>query len=165
VREFLQKNPVVVVIIAGALLVAALFVIVRRVATPRYLKSVYYYDLKTGDLFNGSIHDIPPIDAPAGGPGQGVQAHVFACGSCDKDDRFAAFITTLPEKAHQTLAAEQPPSFDQSTFIEMNTLIALPPRSGESPKWITRHSAEGEQIAANAASEKCAGRAAAPCRP
>lgn len=62
--------------------------------------SIYYYDLKTRELFAGPSNQLPPVQTPSksmiGDQPAGVRAHVHSCGACsDEKSRFISYLESF----------------------------------------------------------------------
>lgn len=91
-QQFIQRRPMLTVVICLVVLAAAISYVFARtdLFTARYSNLVYYYDLKTGELFAAAWQDQPRI-GPSGNAG--VVANVYACGTCDDAGRrFVAYL-------------------------------------------------------------------------
>jgi len=86
-REWLNRNPRIVVGVSIACLVVFLAVLIVQLLPERPERSEKYdkewfYDLNTGKLFSAKEGLVPPIDAPSGrlpnGEAAGVRAFVFS---------------------------------------------------------------------------------------
>ncbi|MEM1212371.1 MAG: hypothetical protein AAGI68_08745 [Planctomycetota bacterium] len=84
VREYLNNNPAVVTIAAVVLLIVCLALIVRQLlgGGGGQARDLFYLDTGSGQIFVQEITPYTPIDAPSG-PGNGVRAHIYACGDCE----------------------------------------------------------------------------------
>lgn len=84
VREYLNNNPAVVTIAAIVLLIVCLALIVRQLlgGGGAQVRDVYYFDTASGQVFIEEAVGFPPIEAPSG-PGNGVRAYIYSCGSCE----------------------------------------------------------------------------------
>jgi len=150
-RETLQKNPGVTVGVLLLVLAAAIGAIVMQtgrggpgVAT--FERSVYFYDVATGDLFADSNAYLPPHVAPSGN--EAVLAIVYACGDCDDDElRSIARLIKYTDDAKQKLtAAGNDVSAQLMDEVSMNgTMVALPPEDGEI-QWFSSNSKPGMLI-------------------
>ena len=99
-RKLTKKHKMAIasaVIVAGiGLLIVRLQSVGPRKSTIVVSDQVWYYDLNTKELFPGSPDDVAPIEAPSGqtpeGAPAGMRAYVFACGECEGDNEFIAYL-------------------------------------------------------------------------
>ncbi len=130
IRSFLNENSALVTIAAVVLLVLSLaFIVINSKSGGRSSGpiDVWYYDLNTGDLFEGTSDQIPPIEAPSGplsgqaGVPAGVKAHVFACNDCgDVEDRFIGYLEMYrPEVRDRLLEFRNNPKAMETMSPEM----------------------------------------------
>ncbi|MEM6391845.1 MAG: hypothetical protein AAF797_03645 [Planctomycetota bacterium] len=84
VREYLNNNPAVVTIAAVVLLIVCLALIVRQLlgGGGGQARDMFFYDTASGQVFIESAAQFAPIEAPSGA-GNGVRAHIYACGDCE----------------------------------------------------------------------------------
>lgn len=142
------KIGVAVVALAGAVL--AVYFQMRPVAEPQ----AYYYDLATGLVFEAADSSMPVV-APSGTPG--VRAQVVSCGECKPSQWQVVSIHSYTPQASQILHGPQPDPEDTAHFKawqnaqKLGAVIALPPKPGQQPQWITV-----EQYAAAAANDPLA---------
>lgn len=154
-QEFLQNNRTAVIVVCLLAAALGMWLAVRPTDNRRgkMPKGVYFYDLGSGDLFTQPLNTMPPVDAPSG-PGQGVLAYVFTCGSCSQAERQVLYLETLTDQAKQAMqaraaalsedAAEMAPV--DSTILNQGTRLAPSPARGEEPHWIAAGSAEGRAL-------------------
>ena len=141
-REWLNNNPSVVTVAAVLLLIVALFYMIKvntggggnRILITEW----YYYDLgKKGvtnpldALFVDKANLAPPIDSPSGS-GLGVQAMVFGCGDCKKENRFVAYLQKLTPQAKK-LREQPPPTVSPGKDASGNPLPPMPPPMMDDP--------------------------------
>jgi hypothetical protein len=143
---------------------------------PGTARSVYYYDLNTGELFVADAGLIPPIDAPSGvlrgtqDGKAGVMAYVFTCGSCSPQDRYVAWIETYTPKARRALAEQsstkQHPLADRQGSAAVSSLVAeVNPTDPGDVKWMDLKSQQGSSIVRQA-TRPCPDKSAPkPCLP
>jgi hypothetical protein len=137
IRESLAGKPIVSVVVVVVLIALSVWITSRqgRVVGPTY------YDVQTGELFPYRGEELPPITAPSGG--EGVIAHVFACGSCDDEDaRFIGYLEKYTDegKAQVKRTAE---AIAASTKDNPPPPQPLPQRvvsayeKGKPPRWVS----------------------------
>jgi len=166
--DALKNNPAVTAIVAAIIIAASVAMIAYRSNGPRKIGSeqAYYYDLKTGELFEAP-QAAPPITAPGGGEKQGVLAVVVACGACDPASPRPAYIQTISEQAHRAIAARPSTPEEQemvAAAIERGRLVASVPANGEQPQWVMEMSDAGTKIVTDAMAG-CSGSPATRCYP
>lgn len=134
----------------------------------------FFYDLETGKRFASQLGGVPPIDAPSG-PGNGVRAEVFACGSCDDADaQFIGWLERYPADAKQqlvSLIAERAAAADENTeltlderIIELRRVLAEV-RTVDGGDWVNSQSPQADAIY-DQVNTRCTGDAKlARCRP
>ncbi len=95
-REAINQNPNIVVIVAVVLLAVSILFMVMRCGGPdlavdeeQQQQRAWFYDTVTEEYFPVEGPAFPPITSPNGNPA--VRAHFFTCSSCDPDDRFLGF--------------------------------------------------------------------------
>lgn len=161
----LRQNPLAGVLIAAALIAVAVVITMRSGSAADAPRQAWFYDVQTGQLFAAAASEIPPVDAPSG-PGNGVAAFVFGCGSCNEADRFINHLLTYTEKARQTMA--QLDTHDMTTqvdLIDAGTRVAPPPdEPGAEPQWIPKTSPQGADLI-DAAPSRCTGAKVQRCVP
>jgi hypothetical protein len=171
-RQAMQQNQIAAAAVAVIVIVISVVWIARgnRSASPR-TDQMYFYDVGSGELFPAARAAQPPIDAPSGA-GQGVQAFVYGCGSCEPDQLHIAYVMTYTEAAVAAMAqltgnaqgdepAEISPQLSQA--IDTGTLVAVPQPSGEL-QCIGAHTNNGMTIMRRGG-EQCAQGKAKPCFP
>ena len=116
-------------------------------ANKRPKGDLWFYNLKTRQLFAASDLSVPPIDT-ASGPGTGVRAHVLACATGPGADSFIAFLEKLTPEMKQEAEAEV-----RQTRGQMGLGFALEKRQAgilvsavEEEKWVPKFSPEGSRI-------------------
>ncbi len=136
------KNPIVGIIAVVAIIVAWVWILKPGASSAN--GGVYFLDLNTHELYPETKQALSPSPAPSGG--QGVRAHVFACGQCTADDRFIAFVERYTDEA---LAAKK----DGSAVMNPQLLIEGQQVSdGQATQWVPRMSPAGEQLMQSATS-------------
>lgn len=133
-------KPKVGIAIAAAILVIALFFLTRGGNVPvRNMHHGYFYDLQTSEVYHYTGSNVAPVTAPSGGVG--VRAWVFSCESCENtESHFVGYLQKYTEQAKTVLDAGRQPEGD----IEAMMLLRLP--EGDESSWVTRNSAQGQQI-------------------
>jgi hypothetical protein len=118
-------------------------------------KSLWFYDLNTGELFPGDASELPPIaapsgdlrDAPAGTPA-GVLASVIRIEG--QPEQTVAFLQQYTPEAQAIITAAREGSGDAPANYEQimkGTLVAMPPsKPGERVNWVPMSSPEGYKI-------------------
>lgn len=162
-RDTINNNPAVGLIIAVVVVGVAIFVL-RGNARPADNPQAYFYDLETGQLFAGLKTDVPPIDAPSGA-GNGVQATVMSCGSCDNpDERFVAWISRFDPQVQDMVRrmneSANPVDADGNPidvmYVNSHAYIAVAPESaGGEVDWISINAPQAQTIR-QAPYDKCA---------
>lgn len=168
-RAFLAKRPKVavglVVVILGA---AAGFAYSALTASPPRVENYWYYDLNTGDLFEGPVESYLAIDAPSGplknadaAPDikgrAGVRAHVFSCGACTEGERYIAWLEYHKEEVPYVEGEDETAA--QKRYMESHLV-----RAEDGEKWIISDSEEGQALR-TAAYQKCSGKKPTKCIP
>src|SRR6266487_267071 len=94
--NFLNRWPKLVWTIAIICIVAASASLIQRTinANKRPKGEIWFYNLKTHQLFPASDLGVPPIDTKSG-PGTGVRAHVYTCDTGPNPKNFIAFLEKL----------------------------------------------------------------------
>lgn len=138
-RDTIESNRVAAAVVA-ALVLAAAVMLMSRGKTPTGPTHRWFYDLQANRLFPEKSA-LPPITAPSGG--QGVLAHVFACGECTENNRQVAYLETYTENGliHR--------NEDATGAINPGHLVALPPSNGTQPRWVPSESSAGITITMN----------------
>jgi hypothetical protein len=136
IRNLFQGKPVAGVVVVVVLVAASVWIASRqkRVIGPTY------YDLQTGELFEYTGEELPPVVAPSGG--EGVVAHVFACGSCDDEQaRFIGYLEKYTDEGKaqvrrtaEAIAASTKDSPPPPQMRPERVISAFVP--GEPPRWI-----------------------------
>lgn len=162
-QSFIEKNRSAVVVVALVVLIVAIAILITRSGGTRTLDGYYFYDLSTGALFTQPMGTMPPVATEAGAD-QGVRAFVMTCASCDADERFIAYLTTLPEQVKQQIESGQTGNLSPGDLEGYNLLIATPPASGESPVWVKYNAPAGEAIRKKVMG-RCTGRQPTACHP
>lgn len=145
IRETINKNPLVGVVIVVVILVIVVMMI-RSNGPVGENPLAYYYDLQSGELFVANKDDVPPIEAPSGA-GNGVLAAVFACGSCENEaDRFVGWVSKYDPQVHEQVrllnaspmavdAAGNP--IDAMAVNAYAYIAVLPETVGDDVEWIS----------------------------
>lgn len=124
------------------------FLIQRGLSANRRPKGdLWFYNLKTRQLFPASDLSVPPIDTKSG-PGTGVRAHVFTCAGDSQPTNFIAFLEKLTPEMKREAEVEVKQGGGQ-----MGIGFALEKRQGgilisavEEERWFPKSSSEGLQI-------------------
>ena len=118
-------------------------------------KSLWFYDLNSGELFVGPVASLPPIEAPSGdlkGAAAGTPAGVLASVISIEGDseKKVAFLQAYTPDAKQLIEASRnaqggaPADYDK---IMKGTLVALPPaKPGDAITWVPMSSPDGYKI-------------------
>lgn len=118
----------------------------------------WYLDLNTGELFAYRGYELPPIPAPSGG--EGVLAHVYACGDCgDPAQRvIVALEKYSPEGKAALTGPVQPPPRTEEMVGRSAPLPSHMLRAGDNPDapWVSFDSAQGRSLL-NRAQQMCPG--------
>lgn len=117
----------------------------------------WYYDLQSHQLVSvGPDIGRPPVTLPSGG--EAVEAHVFACGSCESE----TFIGHLERWSDEAKAY-----FDNPTDTPLDPatmqLVAAPPVDGAEPQWVSVNGPEAIAIVDTAS--RCAAGNIVQCYP
>lgn len=138
IRKVIEKNRGPIAVVAMVVIVAAIFWMMRSglggsAESDQSHRNIWLYDLNTGSLFASNGPAIAPTTAPSGG--QGVYAHVYACGQCgDAAQRQVVYLSTHPDgnPAGRLVAAVDPSN---------------PPNKSNPPTWFDEQSDEGIAVA------------------
>lgn len=128
----------------------------------------FYFDLRAGALFVAPSESLPPIEALAGGPG--VRAYVYTCGQCTEDQRRVGYLEALTPEAAEAARQLRQPGIDEATrltlqqTVQRGTLVARPPETEQTPRWVSRADPRGAQIT-QAFRTMCDGEPARICTP
>ncbi|MDX1683170.1 MAG: hypothetical protein R3336_08620 [Phycisphaeraceae bacterium] len=182
IRKWVNENSAVVTIAAVVLLALTIWAIYSQMSGRSFdpdAQRVWFYDLKSGGVFAVDADTVPPIETDSGplanGMPAGVRAHVFACGSCETDAQFVAWVEMeLPrDKAMALLRANKdgdgssgPDASElhagDRTFVMAGDVPVPPELVG---RWVQRNSRPGFQIT-EAVGERCGGQNSPnPCNP
>ena len=135
--------------VAALCIAAAVALMIQRGfnANKRPKGDLWFYNLKTHQLFPASDLSVPPIDTKAG-PGTGVRAHVFTCAADAKPTNFIAFLEKLIPGMKREVEAEMKQGGGQTGIG-----FALEKRQGgilvsavEEEQWFPKFSPEGMEI-------------------
>ncbi len=144
-------------------------------APARRVRTAWFYDLNTGELFTASADAIPPIDAPSGplrvgGGPAGVRAYVFTCGECDDASRFVGYIETYsPAASRQMRAARQRANSERRSIDFL--LLDREARKGRLVKrvndtqWVPAYGELGARIVTSVVRRCAQGQQVKPCLP
>lgn len=150
-RKAINNNSPVVMVVAVVVLAAAIGFIWFSMQKPTYEpQPVYFYDLGSGELFEGMSNDVPPI-ASASGADQGVRAHVYSCGSCaDPSQRFIAYLETYSADAKAAMSGEATDDLmmDPSVMDEGHLVKRV-----DDEEWVSSMSEEGMMVMETIAEE------------
>jgi hypothetical protein len=110
--------------------------------------NIWFYDLKTRQLFAASDSSVPPIDTKSG-PEMGVRAYVYTCsGGSNPNDKFIAFIEKFTPEVKKGVEEDLKHGGGQMTIG-----LALERRPGgvlisqpDAGNWFPKFSDEGRQI-------------------
>lgn len=156
-REVIQGNR-------GALLLVVVLLALSVVIFSRSRPSKgggdqrWFYDLQAGKLFAHSVRNLPPVTAPSGG--EGVLAHVYACGECTEAQRTVVYLEKYTD-AGKAWAIDTPT--DQEGAINTGHLIGLLSDTGE-VTWVVAESRDGNAITERIG-RLCPDQRPTPCRP
>ena len=176
-RSGVNQKSALVGLVAVLILVGSLFAIMWQLGGSRRggnaPRNVFFMDVSNGELFPAPVNSIPPIDAPSG-PGNGVKAYVYTCGSCSKSEWFIAYVQKYTPEAREKLielnrrmeqAASDPESaymFEDQADIENEMLIA----KADAQQWISGNSEQGAELIRSEIINKCPeGKRPKPCYP
>lgn len=148
--EALNRWPKTSAALAILAIVGAAFLVVRHYATldKRPKGDLWFYDLKSGELFAESDLSVPPIDTDSG-PGMGVRAWVFSCKDCAAPkQRFIAYLEILNPAAKKAVEQDV---IDGKATTGIGVLIDKHPqsvlvRAVEGGDWYMQPSPQGLAI-------------------
>lgn len=143
-RPAVLAAAVVALLVGGWLIYNGVFRSNIRGQTP---KQMWFYDVGEGKLYTVAFGELSPTDAPSG-PGNGVKAYVFTCGSCS--DAKAVYLEKYTPEARQQMARyDQATEAEQQAIFQLarrGTLVARTPDAGQEPQWVSSTSEQGSQI-------------------
>ena len=152
VREWINKNPRLIIGITCASVFVSLLVVIAQLAPEetvktREYKKVWFYDLNTGELFVARSEQIPPISAPSGplpnGEPAGVRAYVFSFSNePNESNRFIGFLEIPDPQAKKDRAAPAEPGAGGAQRWGRGRLI----RRVEDKQWVPANSNQGWAI-------------------
>lgn len=153
-RETLNRNPWIAVVVAIAILAGALIVLSQTIAgggSGPVTGAGYWFDTGSGELFTApatsNLHGyVAPIEAPSGSTG--VRAFVSACGSCDNESERIITYQSLTE-AGIALAAKTEIDFKTGEQLMAESIV-----SADAKTWVPLDSQDGRRIV-NRAAEQC----------
>lgn len=169
IRQWLNDNSALAVIVAAVILLIALLVILntnKNAARPTG-SAQWYYDIESRKRFKDEGTKIAPFETASGGTG--VSAMVYSCGDCDSDWKIA-FLRKYSDEAKK-LKEEQrralreavesgvPPAPGQMGPLEQEMLISRV----DPIEWFEFASPDAEAILAEYAAA-CGDKAATICR-
>lgn len=140
--SLLSDKPIVGIVAVIIVLVAAALML-RSKPSP-VSDHLYYYDLKTGEIFS-AMKQAPPIDAPSGD--RGVKAAIYSCGACEPGAWSVLWLETY----------EGEPDAG-------NHRVAAIPEAGGEPQWFGMLS-DNAGVLTGKANTLCDGQAATLCMP
>ncbi len=116
-------------------------------ANKRPKGTLWFYNLKTHQLFPVSDLKVPPIDTTSG-PGTGVRAHVFTCPVESNPTNFIAFLEKLIPESKREVEVEVERSGGQVGigFALERRQSAILVSAVEEERWFPKLSPEGLQI-------------------
>jgi len=105
-RAAMEENPNVVAIVITVISVTALMWFKVFDTDGRQIRSArdadtWFYDIDADRLFIAPATSNPPIVAPSGG--EGVRAHVMACGRCTRRRRFISYLSKYTPEVKEAL--------------------------------------------------------------
>jgi len=135
----------------GVILVAIIAVTrARRNSSKPPEGQIWFYNLKTQELFAGSDRSVPPIDTQSGAA-TAVQACVYTCDVNPKStNRFIAYLKKFSPELKQAIDAALQRADDQSSIgfmLERNPEGVLV-SSLEAAQWFPELSDQGQKIVA-----------------
>ena len=148
-NDLLNRWPKLAVTLATlCIAVTGYFLIHRSLnANKRPKGDLWFYNLKTHQLFPASDLSVPPIDTKSG-LGTGVRAYVFTCDTGSNPTNFIAFLETFTPEVKREVEEELKRGNGQ-----MGIGFALERRRGgilvsspEVEQWFPKFSQEGWQI-------------------
>ena len=147
--DLLNRWPKLAMTLAVLGIVTSIALLIQRGlnANKRPAGDLWFYNLKTHQLFPASDLSVPPIDTKSG-PGTGVRAHVFTCAADSRPTNFIAFLEKLIPEARREVEEELKQGGGQ-----MGIGFALERRQGgilvsavEEERWFPKSSPEGLRI-------------------
>jgi hypothetical protein len=169
-RDWLNRNPRLVIALAGIVIAAGLAYLVfpsRRYRGPTEI-NVYFYDLGAKTLFTVSGSELPPIDTPSG-KGMGVAAVVFGCGDCAPGHRFVAYLQRFKPEFRQGQIADweqQRKRGEETLRLRRDLHDFLEVRAVEDGPWVAYNSDAGRALTdPENVLKRCAGGKLVPCNP
>lgn len=152
VREWINKNPRLIIGITCASVFVLLLVIIAQLAPEKTVKTreykkAWFYDLNTGELFVARSEQIPPIEAPSGplpnGEPAGVRAYVFSFSNePNESNRFIGFLEIPDPQAKKDRAAPAEPGASGAQRWGRGRLI----RRVEDKQWVPANNDQGRDI-------------------
>lgn len=130
-------------------------------------KQLWFYDIGSGGLYAVPFSALAPMDTESG-PGRGVKAYVFTCGSCD--DAKPLYLEKYTPEARQQMARldlDEVSEAEKMTITEVaarSTLVAAPPTPGQEPAWVPSSSGAGIEIVSSYW-KMCSGNPGKVCQP
>ena len=147
---FFKRRPKLMATVVTLVAIAAVAFLIHGNlnADKRPKGEIWFYNLKTRQLFAASDLSVPPIDTKSG-PGTGVRAYVYTCdGGPKPTNQFIAFLEKFTPEVKQGVEADLKRAGGQ-----MNIGPALERRPGgilvsspEVEQWFPKFSDEGRQI-------------------
>lgn len=139
--------------VVAAILALALYIALTSGGDegPKFYDKAWYYDLKAGELFPDEGGKKGPFPAPSGG--EGVEAVVYGCGSCD--ELKTGWLIKYSPEALKVLQTDS-----LSEIVRDGTFVKRP----EDKEWVMSNSDEGKAVT-NAASEDCGKTRVVTCYP
>lgn len=175
-RNWMNKNSAIASMAAIILLVVALGAVASNIFGGRGVPGpvdVYYYDLKTGELFTAKSSQFPPIHAPGSdgtGHPMGVRAYVYSCTDCsDESTRFVGYLEMYTPEAKKIL--ENPPTMeDPDNLAAMDSFMMVEEeghlvRAMDNEMWVLQMSEEGFMIMEDVQTQCGDGAIPHPCMP
>lgn len=174
IRQLLENNQAVFTLVAMAMIGGSVYTLqnfMDRHATGRKrVTALWYYDINTGDLFAGPRNLMAPIDAPSGatedGKPAGAQAHVFACGNCEKSNPFIGYLSRYTEDAKEAIQELMHDQIDNDYMfdLEMRVRDGFELRAHDGDQWYTDQSDGGQAIMLSLR-DRCDGERLKACYP
>ncbi len=147
--NLIDRWPKLTVTLAVLCIAAAGYFLITRSfnANKRPKGNIWFYNLKTHQLFPTSDMSVPPIDTKSG-PGTGVRAYVFICDANSKPTNFIAFLETFTPEVKRQVEEEMKRGGGQSTigFALESRKNGILVSSLEEERWFLKLSNEGSQI-------------------
>lgn len=169
-RDQINANQNIVVIVAVVVTVVAVTFIVMRGRGPSYEGSgdAWYMDTETGEVFRASATLYPPIKSE--NDNEAIRVHYYTCtkGDCGEDKRFIAYYDKYTPEAKEKLEAAKEERGEPSEMMEMELMEAEETGrlfSMDGKQWIPQNDPRFDEDLADFLKSKCDPERAYYCRP